>query len=115
MFHCLTQGPLLEGSMMYRCLYLLILYTADMFTFSSALLVVAAAPVEVPLAGVWGVTFASRCSLLLVQLRVQSWHEAHAELQHGRKRQMLTRHTNQPGDQQHQQSTKAPATTARRM
>lgn len=75
----------------------------------------AAAPAEAPLVGVCGVTLARRCSLLLVQLRAQSWHEAHTELQQGRKRQMLTRHTNQPGDQQHQQSTKAPASTPRRM
>lgn len=86
-----------------------------MFTLSSALWVMAAAAAEAPLAGVCGVTFARRCSLLFVQLRAQSWHEAHTELQQGRKRQMLTRQTNQPGDQQHQQSTKPPAITPRRM
>ena len=86
-----------------------------MVTFSSALLFVATAPVDVPLLGMCGVTFASRCSLLWVQLWAQSWQEAQAELQQGKKRQMLTRHRNQPGDQQHQQSTTLPATTPRRM
>lgn len=79
---------------------------------STTLAAAAAATIEVPLAGV---TLASLCSLFWVQLRVQSWHEAQAELQQGRKRQMLTRHRNQPGDQQHQHSTMLPAATPRRM
>lgn len=86
-----------------------------MVTFSSALLVVATVSVEILLTGVCGVTLARRCSWLWVQLRVQSWQEAQNELQQGKKRQMLTRHRNQPGDQQHQQSTTLPATTPRRM
>ncbi|TNN88217.1 G0/G1 switch protein 2 [Liparis tanakae] len=49
------------------------------------------------------------------QLRAQSWQEAQAELQQGKKRQTLTRQRNQPGDQQHQQSTTPPATTPRTM
>lgn len=69
---------------------------------------------EVLLPGVCGVTLARRCSLPCMQLRAHSWHDAQAGLQQGRKRQIPTRHRNQPGDQQHQQSTTPPAAAPRR-
>lgn len=70
----------------------------------------------VAVAGACGVTLPGRSSLPeREQLRVQSWQEAQAELQQGRKRHTLTLHRNQPGDQQHQHSTSIPASTPSRM
>lgn len=84
------------------------LYTATVGTLSSVLSE-AAVPVADLSTGVCGLTFPTRCSLLWMQLHAHGWQEAHAELQQGRKRQMLMRHRNQPGDQQHQQSRMPPA------
>lgn len=84
------------------CWTVLLLYTPAVVT--------TAVPIGVPLACVCGVTFPGRCSLLRIQLWVHNWHEAQAELQQGKKRQALTRHMKQPGDQKHQQSTMPPVT-----
>lgn len=60
-----------------------------------------------------GETVASRCSLFWEQLQAHSWQEAQKELQQGRRRQTLTLHRNQPGDQQHQHSRTKPIPTPR--
>lgn len=90
------------------------LYTAAA-AFSSTRWAAVVAAGGVPRAGGCGcgVTLASRCSLVWKQLRMHIWQEEQGRLQQGRKRQMLTRHRNQPGDQQHQNRRAPPAVTPR--
>ena len=66
---------------------------------------------SVPLTGLCGVTLVGLFSPWWPQPRRQSWQAEQVVLQQGRWRQTLKHHRNQAGDQQHQHSSRAAAST----
>ena len=88
-------------------------YTAPVVQLALALAIASGATAlsSVPLTGLCGVTLVGRFSPLWPQPRRQSWQAEQVALQQGRWRQTLRRHRNQAGDQQHQHSSRAAAST----